>query len=215
MVWNVYLLGPQPGTVVRNNLIHNIKSRTYGGWALYTDEGSTDILIENNICYDTKHDCYMQHYGKMNTVRNNIFAFSEGEMMRVSRPEDHLGLIFEGNIIYSSGRPMFDARKIHIDKGTFRSFRNLFFDEKQESITYIGDYIQFNCTDDYPQKPTQKYENISLKKIKEDFDLEQESIIADPKFKDAQNRDFTLLADSPAFKIGFRPIDMSDVGVRK
>lgn len=212
----VYLLGPQPGTIVRNNLIHDIKSRVYGGWAIYTDEGSSQVLVENNICYDTKHDCYMQHYGAMNTIRNNIFAFSDGEMLRVSRPEEHLGLVFEGNIIYSSGSPIFDARKIHMERGTYASYRNLMFDEKQSgSVTYVGEYIPFMCTDDYPAWPNDGYKDISLEEIREMYDLEQESIIADPKFKDPANRDFTLLPDSPAYKIGFKPIDTSDIGIRK
>ena len=38
---------------------------------------------------------------------------------------------------------------------------------------------------------------------------------ADPKFRDAANYDFTLEADSPAIALGFKPIDISDVGIRK
>ena len=40
------------------------------------------------------------------------------------------------------------------------------------------------------------------------------SIVADPRFKDLGGRDFTLLEDSPAFALGFQPIDTSDVGPR-
>ncbi|MBR6321517.1 MAG: right-handed parallel beta-helix repeat-containing protein, partial [Lachnospiraceae bacterium] len=80
----VYLLGAQPGTVVANNVIHVINSHDYGGWALYTDEGSGYITLENNICYDCNDNCYHQHYGRMNTVRNNIFAFAGGQLCRVS-----------------------------------------------------------------------------------------------------------------------------------
>ncbi len=54
----------------------------------------------------------------------------------------------------------------------------------------------------------------TLEKIQA-FGLEEESIIADPKFKDIKNYDFTLEDDSPAFQIEFKPIDISDVGPRK
>jgi hypothetical protein len=38
--------------------------------------------------------------------------------------------------------------------------------------------------------------------------------VKNPRFKDAKNYDFTLRADSPAFALGFKPIDVSDVGPR-
>ena len=38
--------------------------------------------------------------------------------------------------------------------------------------------------------------------------------VADPLFADALNYDFTLAENSPAWDIGFEPIDISDVGPR-
>lgn len=40
------------------------------------------------------------------------------------------------------------------------------------------------------------------------------SVIADPRFTDPDNGDFSLLPDSPALKLGFQPIDTSTVGPR-
>ncbi|MBO5649183.1 MAG: right-handed parallel beta-helix repeat-containing protein, partial [Clostridia bacterium] len=102
----VYLLGSQPGTVVSGNRIHDIKCKDYGGWALYTDEGSAGILLENNLCYRTSSNSYHQHYGTSNVVRNNIFALADDNMLRLTRCESHLSIMFTGNILYSSGKPM-------------------------------------------------------------------------------------------------------------
>jgi hypothetical protein len=43
---------------------------------------------------------------------------------------------------------------------------------------------------------------------------DQHSVVADPLCADMKKRDFTLAKDSPAFKLGFKPIDLSDVGPR-
>jgi hypothetical protein len=40
-----------------------------------------------------------------------------------------------------------------------------------------------------------------------------DSIVADPLFVDAENGDFSLKPDSPALKLGFKPIDVSQAGL--
>jgi len=66
----IYTLGVQPGTVIRGNLIHDVNGYNYGGWAYYTDEGSSNILIEKNIGYNCSDTIYTHHYGANNIVRN-------------------------------------------------------------------------------------------------------------------------------------------------
>jgi hypothetical protein len=40
------------------------------------------------------------------------------------------------------------------------------------------------------------------------------SIVGNPLFVDAANDDYSLKPDSPAFKLGFKPIDISKVGLK-
>lgn len=199
----VYLLGAQPGTVVRNNLIHDVNDREYGGWGLYTDEGSAGVLMENNICYNLSDNCCHQHYGAGNTVRNNIFAFAGRNLLRISRFERHLSLIAEGNLFYSAGKPMYsfcyepNAEQNHITDRTVCLRKNLYFDSKTAEPTMMDlpGFRKFN--------EIRSYEN------------EEDSIVADPLFTDPEHYDFTLKPNSPAFALGFKPIELSNIGPRQ
>lgn len=185
----IYTLGVQPGTRIRNNLIHDIASFSYGGWGIYPDEGSSEMLIENNIVYNCKSAGFHQHYGRENTVRNNIWAFNrENELMR-TRVEPHISFIFERNIVYfSQGRLL--GSNWSGDQYTMRG--NLYFDTRSPNIRFAGkSFAEWQAAG-----------------------KDAKSVIADPMFVNASNFDFRLRPESPALKIGFQQIDMTTVGPR-
>jgi parallel beta-helix repeat protein len=190
----VYTLGIQKGTIVRNNLIHDVNSFTYGGWGLYTDEGSSEILLENNIVYRTKSAGFHQHYGRENIVRNNIFAFGKEYQLMRSREEEHTSFIFTNNIVYFDSGSLLGS---YWKNDHFRMDQNVYFDART------------GVTAD-----AMKFVDASLGQWRA-RGHDTNSVIADPKFRDPQKYDFTLAADSPALKLGFKPIDLSNVGVRK
>ena len=155
--------------------------------------------MENNICYRLKCNCYHQHYGSMNTVRNNIFVLSENAPVFLTRNEYHVGLLCERNIIVSNGTPIYQVGNgeaptdgaIHV----LTANRNLMFDLQGDTkLLKIGD------------------KSYSLEEARTVFGMETEGITADPMFADLQNGDFTLSPDSPAFALGFQPINMTHVG---
>jgi parallel beta-helix repeat protein len=185
----IYTLGVQPGTVIGHNLIHHVQSFTYGGWGIYPDEGSSNMLIEDNVVYACKSAGFHQHYGRENIVRNNIFAFNRESQLMRSRTEPHVSFTFENNIVYfDDGRLLLANWK---DDG-FRMDRNVYWDTRGL---------------------TPRFSNWSWEEWRaRGKDLN--SVIADPLFVNAANGDFRLRADSPALKLGFRPIDLSSVGPR-
>jgi len=195
----IYLLGAQPGTVVENNLIHDIYAREYGGWALYTDEGSAFIRLENNVCYGCSDNCYHQHYGRMNVVKNNIFAFAGKELCCVTRGEQHLSTIFENNILITDGCLAYGllARE-HIDNGTVATGHNIIWSttsEETDVVQYCGKKLKF--------AEAQR------------LGLEQGSVYANPQCLDVKAFDFTLAEDSVAYAMQFRKISDQNIGIEK
>lgn len=186
----VYLLGAQPGTVVKGNKIHDIYAREYGGWAIYTDEGSAFVRVENNICYRCSDNCYHQHYGRMNVVKNNIFAFAGKELCRITWGEVHLSCIFEQNILITDGCLAYGLlSREHIENGTVATGGNLIWSTTgtpSDVISYCGEKCDLATA--------------------QSFGLEKGSIYADPKCKDLESFDFTLADDSPAYGLGFKKI---------
>ncbi len=99
----IYTLGIQPGTIIRDNLMHDIGSVVYGGRGVYLDQASTGILVERNIALRTTGGGFAQTFGKDNIVRNNIFALAKTAELEPSGggfPNEVNTFLFEHNIIY-------------------------------------------------------------------------------------------------------------------
>ncbi|HNT88912.1 MAG TPA: right-handed parallel beta-helix repeat-containing protein, partial [Candidatus Hydrogenedentes bacterium] len=187
----IYTLGISPGTVLRGNYIHDVlcHPKLYGGWGLYTDEGSTDIVLENNVVINTRTGGFHQHYGKENIVRNNIFAFSENEQIIRSREEEHISFFFEGNIVYFDNGRLLGS---NWSNGNYRMDRNVYWDTSGEGFNFAGKTFDEWRAAGY----------------------DRDSVVADPLLADIAGRDFSPRPESPALALGFRPIDMRKIGPR-
>jgi len=193
--WNVlsdmggiYTLGPSEGTVVRNNVFHDISASTYGGWGLYTDEGTSGILFENNLIYRTKTGGFHQHYGRENIVRNNILAMSKLQQLQATRVENHRSFTFEHNIVYCDQGKLLAGPW---DRLRYVSRNNCYWHAGGAPVTFLGHSLE-----DWQAKGH-----------------EQGSVIADPKLADPAQGDFRVALDSPAVALGFKPFDPGTAGV--
>lgn len=197
-----YSLGISPGTTVRNNVMFDVRGYNHyghGAAGLYTDEGSSQILFENNLVYNLNTGAVHQHYGENNIFRNNIFAFSEEAQLRRSRDEDHRSFSFENNII------VWDR-----DDLLGRSW-------KRPSAYVMKNNLYWFCgkpeTDDQKEK---KYFNGKTLPQWQELGLDKGSLIADPGFADLDKRDFRFkdgVINKAVKEIGFKPFDFTKAGI--
>ena len=179
----IYTLGNHRGSVIRDNVFHDISARVYGGWGIYLDEGTTGMLVENNVVYRTIHGGFHQHYGKENIIRNNIFAFGKEQQIQRSKPEPHTSFAFENNIVLWNEGKLFQG---NLRDGDALFERNIYWPLKGE---FTADSMTFG--------QWQRRGN------------DRHSQIADPLFVNPQSDDFSLKNGSPALALGFKPIDVT------
>lgn len=182
----VYTLGESEGTRITHNVIHDVISYDYGGWGLYTDEGSTGVEMSSNLVYRCKSGGFHQHYGKDNKIENNIFAFGHYYQCQYTRVEPHRSFYFKHNIILQEKGETLAGPW---EQGNIEMENNLYW--------HINGSPEFD-----------KHSFKEWKKLKD-----HRSVIADPLFMDALHDDYRFRSLKNVNKIGFQPFDYSQVGV--
>ncbi len=190
-----YTLGPQAGTVIRNNVFRFVDSYRYGGWAMYTDEGSTGIVVENNVAHGCKDAGFHQHYGRDNVIRNNLLAWNRNHSVMRTREEPHRSFWFTNNVVVADSGTFLGSSW----KGTtneFLSNRNVWFDPRLGADAAAYRFAGKDWS--------------AWRARGQDVD----SIIADPLLVDPEHPELGLRKESPAYGLGFRPIGLTDLGPR-
>ncbi len=127
------------------------------------------------------------HYGKDNLVSNNVFAHT-GDARSCRTREDPF--TFRRNIVYWEDASLrggrWDTLNVTMDG-------NLHWNASGRPITPAG----------------HKWDEWQA------LGMDETSVITDPLFVYPANDDFRLHDDSPAWTLGFRPIDLSNVGPRE
>ena len=187
----VYTLGTSFGTRVHHNVIHDVWSYSYGGWALYTDEGSEGITMDHNLCWNTTDGSFHQHYGAGCVIRNNIFAWNRKlGAVRMSRQvvqDIPCTLNFVNNIVVVREGPLV-GRGVRGVGGIWAG--NLWYD-------FSGNPPEFDGLDWNKWRVCGK---------------ETGGVYGDPLFVNAAANDFRLTPSSPAFALGFEAWDYSAAG---
>lgn len=188
------------GSVIRNNIIGDSIGYSADGpksvfmsWGIYLDSFAGGYTVTHNITYRSSHGGQMFQGGKDNKVENNIFVDSAQSQVYISNfSNNSTGLTFQRNIVAYTNPDAVLFATGRLDQDVIRIDRNLYFppDGKEPVIRGCATFADWQ---------------------KRGFD--RNSVIADPQFVDPAHDNYTLRPDSPAFQLGFEPIDTSTVGL--
>ena len=180
------------GSRIAYNVVHDVVRRDYGGWGIYPDEGSHDMVIEKNLVYRCQDGALFAHHNHNITAENNIFALNR--TAQVDRGGmGGFELRCQRNLVYYvEGKAVGDYGSGNCGPDVCAFDRNLYWNASGQPVLFAKkSFSEWQATGQ-----------------------DTNSLIADPLFADPAQGDFTLRPGSPASRIDFEPWDLSAVGPR-
>lgn len=192
---SIYTLGRQPGTVIRGNVLRdNIKSpfaKEFWQLGLYLDEGSSEMIVENNFVWRVGTHGFNINSGAQNIIRNNVMGPVYGNhapYIRSAKKSYARDNIFTRNISYCDSENMADEPW---DKSLFLCSSNIYWNFAGKTFTF-------------KDKSFAEWQAMGQ---------DAGSLIADPLLENSTTGDAKLKPSSPAFALGFVAFDTSEAGL--
>jgi hypothetical protein len=174
------------GLILRGNYIRDIiDTGGYGASAYYLDERSEGCLVEGNLSVGIVRPSH-NHMAKRNTIRNNVFI-SEKDA-RLTFPKSS-GYTVEKNIISSKGKVII---------------------ENPDAIKTLRNNVLFSKTGLVEARKLKNYSRSGSYQIKP----ETGNLLVDPLIVEFKKGVVKFAPDSPAGRLGIKPIDVSGAGRR-
>jgi len=174
------------GLVLRGNFIRDIiDTGGYGASAYYLDERSENCLVEGNLSVGILRPSH-NHMAKANTIRNNVFISNAGARITFPKSSNYT---FERNVIQAKGQIVL---------------------ENPDAITTLRNNVLFSAEGKIQCRRLKNYNQTGSYS----FEADQENVLADPDIIEFEKGRVRFSADSPALKLGIKPIDVSSAGIR-
>ncbi|RAV00215.1 Ig-like domain-containing protein [Paenibacillus sp. YN15] len=200
----IYSAGTGSGNVVRNNRVHDTGFSKFFGMSVYMDRDSDQVLVTHNLIDHVAasggllKDAIWQA-GKNDIVTNNVVADSRATTGGgvVGTYYDNEALTVKNNIFYQ-----FDTAGGSSNVYTFNKWGDSLIQAADNNLIY-------NSSGSYKVKGWPIDRSFSSWQTAYD----QHSLTVNPQFVDADNGDYRLRYDSPAYSLGFTDIDYASIGL--
>lgn len=210
-------------------------------WGIYLDDNSAEVQVTGNIVARALFGLLHFHNARDNLIENNVFVGGVLRQVEFNGWPDHKVVLEgtpEGCLVgmaagYESHVSLPVWRKYTglqqgghpreaVPMANNRLFRNIFYYPGREAKLYSHNLLplkHFQC--DYnlvyhfgmplvtdlrnlpPDRQWSQWQKLGF---------DRHSLVADPLFIDPAHDDYRLRPDSPAFKLGFRPIPVEKIG---
>jgi len=199
----INLTGVGEGNIIRRNILHDIRNGRADA-VIRLDGAAQGELISENVIYDCAIPA-INPGSRDNYVENNImfdvstrrWPAQTGHFMFGPEAKGR----FQRNIVYTSSdavKFLLNMRGASLDQ--FDADFNIFYSAGNPagSAAFVEEL----------KKQAGAQKTASGKILRH-----QQTVSADPLFVDPAKKDFRLRPDSPAWKMGFKPIDMAGIGL--
>lgn len=226
--WGLYMDDPTSGNTMFGNVLYEVPL-----CALFT-HGGRDNVFENNILVDCpafQAGMLRPGWSEWKNVFKRFRAVTGPESPYFDRypslkeyrlddghPEAMTGHKFLRNIVYDTvaGTAWLRGEQKSAWKGAYRM---LLYNLRMRAQDLAKNEIDYNCVFTEPglepfvsvHLPPQDAKQLSWEAWRK-LGMDQHSVFADPKFVDAARHDYRLRPDSPALKLGFKPLPFDKIG---
>ncbi len=219
-VINVLAVGP--GNVISNNRVHDSHIPFSFGEGIYLDDDNYRTTVSKNLVHDLQ-----QGGGGITLAGINI----KGDSPRIINNIVTRNRLSSGDlrVVKNLGTGEIQTREVEIQRNILagNNTGNIYaLTQWDETQLKLADYNLFQhdgalynvgfCLgpNNYCLTgPPTTTESLAQWRAGHGRKHDQNSMVADPKFVDPENRDFRLRPDSPAYALGFEDIDFGSIGL--